>query len=63
MRDGVDGFIVPIRAPEAITERLLQFHADRALLKQMSDSARERAGQLTWQGYQDRLVSAVRETL
>jgi glycosyltransferase involved in cell wall biosynthesis len=63
LRDGVDGFIVPIRAPEAITERLLQFHADRALLKQMSDSARERAGQLTWQGYQDRLVSAVRETL
>jgi alpha-maltose-1-phosphate synthase len=63
LRDGVDGFIVPIRDPEAITERLLQFHADRVLLKQMSDSARERAGQLTWQGYQERLVSAVRETL
>jgi alpha-maltose-1-phosphate synthase len=63
LRDGIDGFIVPIRDPEAITERLLQFHADRALLKQMSDSARERAGQLTWQGYQARLVSAVRAVL
>jgi starch synthase len=63
LRDGVDGFIVPIRDPEAITARLLQFHADRALLKQMSDSARERAGQLTWQGYQARLVSAVRAVL
>jgi starch synthase len=63
LRDGVDGFIVPIRDPEAITQRLLQFHADRALLKQMSDSARQRAGQLTWQGYQDRLVNAVQGIL
>src|ERR1700733_7060702 len=36
LRDGVDGFIVPIRDSEAITERLMQLHEDRALLKQMS---------------------------
>jgi alpha-maltose-1-phosphate synthase len=63
LRDGVDGFIVPIRDPEAITQRLLELHGDRVLLKQMSDSARERAAQLDWQGYKGRTVTAVREAL
>lgn len=63
LRDGVDGFIVPIRNPEAITARLLELHQDRALLKQMSDSALERAAQLNWQGCKDRTVAAVREAL
>jgi starch synthase len=63
LRDGVDGFIVPIRDPEAITARLLQLRDDRALLKQMSDSAREQAALLHWQGYQDRTVQMVHEVL
>jgi len=63
LRDGVDGFIVPIRDPEAITARLLELHGDRALLKQMSDSALERAVQLNWQGCKDRTVAAVRDAL
>jgi len=63
LRDGVDGFIVPIRDPEAITERLLQLHNDRALLKQMSDSAREQALELDWRGYKDRIVLAVKDAL
>lgn len=63
LRDGIDGFIVPIRDPEAITARLLQLHQDRALLQQMSDSARERAGQLDWQGYRNGIRAAVREAL
>ena len=63
LRDGVDGFIVPIRDPEAITQRLLELHEDRALLKQMSDSARERAAQLDWRGCKDRTVEAVRTAL
>lgn len=63
LRDGIDGFIVPIRDPEAITQRLLELHEDRALLKQMSDSARERAAQLDWRGCKDRTVEAVRSVL
>jgi starch synthase len=63
LRDGVDGWIVPIRDPEAITARLMQLHDDRALLKQMSDSAREQAEQLSWQGYEERTVKLVREIL
>jgi starch synthase len=63
LRDGVDGFIVPIRDPEAITARLLELHQDRGLLKQMSDSTLERAGQLNWQGCKDRTVAAVCDAL
>ena len=63
MRDGIDGFVVPIRDPESITARLLQLYADRGLLKQMSDAARERAKTLDWQGYKGRIVSAVRDAV
>jgi starch synthase len=63
LRDGIDGFIVPIRDPEAITSRLLELYQDRALLQQMSDSARERAAQLDWKACKVRTVLAVREVL
>ena len=63
LRDGIDGFIVPIRDPEAITSRVLELYRDRALLQQMSDSARERAAQLDWRACKVRTVLAVREAL
>jgi glycosyltransferase involved in cell wall biosynthesis len=63
LRDGIDGFIVPIRDPEAITARLMELYQDRDLLQRMSDSAREQASQLNWQGCKDRTVAAVREAL
>jgi starch synthase len=63
LRDGMDGFIVPIRNSDAIAEHLLALHEDREKLKAMSDSARERATQLHWQGYKDRTLANVREAL
>ncbi|HTJ29745.1 MAG TPA: glycosyltransferase family 4 protein [Acidobacteriaceae bacterium] len=63
MRDGKDGFIVPIRDSQAIAERLLQLHDDRELLKQMSESALERAGTLDWQFYKQRTAALVRAAI
>ena len=63
LRDGVDSFVVPVRSPAAIAEKLLLLAADRARLKQMSDAALERARELTWAAYQQRVVAAVRETI
>jgi alpha-maltose-1-phosphate synthase len=63
MRDGQDGFIVPIRDTDAIAEKLLVLHDDRELLKRMSDSALERAAEMHWQGYKDGTAAAVREAL
>ena len=44
VRDGVDGFIVPIRDPEAIADKIELLLADRALRERMGRSARARAG-------------------
>lgn len=63
LRDSIDGFIVPIRDPEAIAARLLQLYDDRALLQRMSDAARQGATQLDWRGYKARTVSLVREVI
>lgn len=63
LRDGIDGFIVPIRDSGAITERLVKLHQDRGLLQQMSDSARDRAAQLDWIGYKDRTVATICDAL
>lgn len=63
MRDGQDGFILPIRDAEAIATHLDRLHRDRELLRTMSESARERAGQMTWQAYRDRTSAGVREAI
>jgi glycosyltransferase involved in cell wall biosynthesis len=59
LRDGVDGFFVPIRDPEAIALRLEQLYRDRGLLEQMSKNAREQALRHTWNTYACRAADAV----
>lgn len=60
VRDGVDGFIVPIRNPEAIAEKLCKLAHDRDLLAWMSHNALERSKDLTLAQYGRRLVQALR---
>ena len=62
VRDGIDGFIVPIRNARMLAERIEQLVTDRALRQMMSENARQRARQFTWERYGDRLLSAL-ETL
>ena len=59
VRDGVDGFVVPIRNSNAIAERLGQLASDPCLLAQMSQNARERSAEFTLDAYGDRLYSAL----
>jgi len=39
--DGVNGFLVPLKHPEAIAERVLELNADPGLRKRLGDAARE----------------------
>ena len=55
--EGVDGFIVPIRNPEAIVEKIEILLRDRDRLAAMSAAARVKARQLTWESYRARLIS------
>lgn len=59
VRDGLDGFIVPIRDPEAIAEKLEILARDRDLLKWMSNNARNRAREFTVKEYGERLIAAL----
>jgi glycosyltransferase involved in cell wall biosynthesis len=59
VRDGVEGFIVPIRDVDALANRLEQLRTDERLRKEMSKAARVRAEAYTWDRYGDTLVEAI----
>jgi len=59
VRDGVDGFFVPIRDPEAIAMRLEQLYRDPALREQMGHNAREQALRHSWDVYTQRAAQTV----
>ena len=51
IRDGQDGYVVPIRDPNALADRLLRLYRDPALRRAMGDSAREYVSRFTWDAY------------
>ncbi|MBT5415129.1 MAG: glycosyltransferase family 4 protein [Rhodospirillaceae bacterium] len=55
VRDGVDGFVVPIRDIDAMMARIEELYRDRDLRLAMGRAARERASAFTWQRYADGL--------
>lgn len=59
VRDGVDGFIVPIRDPKAIADRISEIVENRDLRERMAQAARQRALEFSLQSYSDRLLQAV----
>jgi len=61
VRDGVDGFIVPMRDAGAIVDKLTALAGDPALLQTISASARERSTNFTLEKYGERLIAAFRE--
>jgi glycosyltransferase involved in cell wall biosynthesis len=59
VRDGVEGFLVPIREVEPIVERLRELDADRRLLARMSEAALARREFFTMDAYAGRLKQAL----
>jgi starch synthase len=59
LEDGIDGFIVPIRSPEAIAEKLEHLASDRSHLAEMSQAALKKARSLSWAEYRRRIVEVV----
>jgi glycosyltransferase involved in cell wall biosynthesis len=60
VRDGVDGFIVPIRDATAIAARLEQLAVDTDLRENFSANARQRASEFTVAAYGRRLVEVIK---
>ena len=63
VRDGVEGFIVPIRDVEALKEKILLLYEDRELRETMGTNARKRAEEFTWAGYRRKVGSLLRDLL
>ncbi|MFM7464219.1 MAG: glycosyltransferase family 4 protein [Cyanobium sp.] len=63
VRDGIEGFIVPIRSSAAIAERLQQLADNRDQLAAMGQACLHRAADLSWAGYEQGLRCAVSQTL
>jgi glycosyltransferase involved in cell wall biosynthesis len=61
VRDGVDGFIVPIRDSAAIVDRIERLADDPDLRAKMSANALARSSEFTLETYGDRLLGAFRE--
>ncbi len=63
VRDGEDGFVVPIRSAEAIAEKLQYFYTHEAERGRMGRSAREYVSRFTWERYQGELIEHYREIM
>ena len=56
LREGVDGFIVPIRDVESIKEKILFLYENRDVCQQMGDAASQRAQEVTGDNLEQRAV-------
>lgn len=57
VREGIDGFIIPIRDVEALKEKILYLYENPDIREQMGKNAQERvASGFTWDDYGDRIV-------
>lgn len=61
--DGSNGFIVPIRDPDAIAERVTALAADRDRLEAMSRAALLKAGELSWAAREAVFIAMMRARL
>lgn len=61
VRDGIDGFIVPVRAPDAIAEKLELLAANPHLRETMGRAAALQARNYTLDGYRGRLMGVICE--
>jgi alpha-maltose-1-phosphate synthase len=61
--DGVEGFVVPIRDVAALKEKLEWCYRHPQALAEMGIAARQKAEQLTWKQYRQKLASKVQELM
>jgi glycosyltransferase involved in cell wall biosynthesis len=60
--DGVNGYIVPIRDPDQIADRLRHLYDHPNERRRLGLAARRRAEKFSWEGYGHRIVNAIANT-
>lgn len=61
VRDGVGGFVIPARDPDAIAEKLAALHRDPELRVRMGANAARRAAAFGWSAYVDKVKACLAE--
>ncbi len=61
--NGHEGFIIPIRSPDAIAQRLTELSEDEDRRRNMGIRAIQRAQALTWTSYRRNLIAHLRARL
>ncbi|CAN5473237.1 hypothetical protein BH18VER1_BH18VER1_18860 [soil metagenome] len=61
--EGETGFLVPIRSPQALAEKISWCAANREAISGMGIAAQRRAAELTWRGYGESVVAAIRSLM
>jgi glycosyltransferase involved in cell wall biosynthesis len=59
IKEGQTGFIIPVRSPEAIAEKILWFVENRSAIPEMSRKAKEHAMSYTWDSYGAKIVKSI----
>jgi glycosyltransferase involved in cell wall biosynthesis len=59
--DGCEGFIVPVRSPEAIVEKLTWLYENEDRRCAMAEAAKRKAAKMSWALFEDRVAGLVRE--
>ena len=64
IRDGVDGFVIPIRDTEKLKEKLIYLYENPEICQRMGQSAKERVSSgFTWDDYGRKMISAYEKIL
>ena len=63
VRDGKEGFIVPIRSVEALAEKIELLYENTELRQQMSKNARARAEEFPWERYRQSIGKTVNDLI
>jgi len=63
IRDGIGGYVVPVRDVNALKEKILYLYEHKAERKEMGQNAIKRAHEFTWDRYGKKMVNAYRRIL
>lgn len=63
IRDEQDGYVVPIRNPQRLAERLLYLYENPSVCAEMGKSAHRRIREFTWDAYGDKIVAEYKRIL
>ena len=63
IRDGKEGFIIPIRDVSALKEKILYLYEHEEERRLMSEMSLKRAKEFTWDAYGDKVITAYKEIL